>query len=154
MIKMYYGDVLQSKARIICHQVNCCGVMGAGLAYQIKKKYPDVYNEYYKLCQTTYKGKLLGIVQMVGIENGNQCIANCFGQLDPGPNTNYDALENSLYYIRNIVPKGYTIAIPYKIGCGIGKGNWEEVFNIIKNVFNTYEGEVQIWNIEDVPPQN
>lgn len=38
----YNGDILKSKADIICQQVNCKGAMGAGLAKQIKEKYPKV----------------------------------------------------------------------------------------------------------------
>ena len=32
------GDILHTEADVICHQVNCKGVMGAGLAKQIRKK--------------------------------------------------------------------------------------------------------------------
>ena len=31
MIELYEGSVLASQAKIIAHQVNCRGVMGAGL---------------------------------------------------------------------------------------------------------------------------
>ena len=37
------GDVLKTSAKYICHQVNTFGVMGAGVALQIKKNYPHVY---------------------------------------------------------------------------------------------------------------
>ena len=30
------GDILHTEADVICHQVNCKGVMGAGLAKQIR----------------------------------------------------------------------------------------------------------------------
>ena len=32
------GDILHTEADVICHQVNCKGVMGAGLAKQSKRK--------------------------------------------------------------------------------------------------------------------
>ncbi|WP_411668007.1 hypothetical protein [Bacillus subtilis] len=39
MIKIIQGDLLEAKENIIAHQVNCKGVMGSGIALQIKKKY-------------------------------------------------------------------------------------------------------------------
>lgn len=53
MIKIVKGDILQASEDIIGHQVNCQGVMGAGLAKQIRNKYPHVYDEYRKLCSST-----------------------------------------------------------------------------------------------------
>lgn len=37
---------------VICHQVNCQGVMGAGLAKQIRIRWPEVYVDYKKLLKT------------------------------------------------------------------------------------------------------
>lgn len=34
------GNLLDAPFQFIAHQVNCRGVMGAGLAKQIKQKYP------------------------------------------------------------------------------------------------------------------
>lgn len=49
-IKFVNGNILTFPERdedtIICHQVNCKGVMGAGLAKQIRDKWPDVYDRY------------------------------------------------------------------------------------------------------------
>lgn len=44
MIYNIVGDLLkQDKVDIICHQTNCKGVMGAGIAFQIKRTYPEVF---------------------------------------------------------------------------------------------------------------
>ena len=34
------GNLLEAPERIIVHQTNCMGVMGSGIAKQIKAKYP------------------------------------------------------------------------------------------------------------------
>jgi O-acetyl-ADP-ribose deacetylase (regulator of RNase III) len=39
-------DILSVENGIICQQVNCMGVMGAGLAKKIAQKYPIVKKEY------------------------------------------------------------------------------------------------------------
>ena len=46
MIKVVYGDLMQATEDIIVHQVNCKGVMGSGVAKQIKANFPEVFNEY------------------------------------------------------------------------------------------------------------
>ena len=40
-------DILSNKAGIICHQVNCMGVMGSGLAKAIKDKYNPLIKQYH-----------------------------------------------------------------------------------------------------------
>ncbi len=50
MIKIVNGSILQSKVPYICHQVNCMGAMGTGVAKQIKALYPSVYEECKRVC--------------------------------------------------------------------------------------------------------
>lgn len=51
MIYNIVGDLLkQDKVDIICHQTNCKGVMGAGIAFQIKRTYPEVFKKYKEFC--------------------------------------------------------------------------------------------------------
>lgn len=38
------GNLLESDCDIICHQTNTLGIMGGGIALQIKNKYPLLYN--------------------------------------------------------------------------------------------------------------
>ena len=46
------GSLLEADADIICHQVNCQGAMGAGVAKQIADKWPNVKKEYVKFCNS------------------------------------------------------------------------------------------------------
>lgn len=46
MLKVIEGDILTVTHGIIAHQCNCRGVMGAGLALQVRNKYSKVYSEY------------------------------------------------------------------------------------------------------------
>ena len=43
MIKIIDGDLFDTDAKFICHQVNCMGKMGSGVALQVRKKFPHVY---------------------------------------------------------------------------------------------------------------
>lgn len=139
MIEIVKGDILESQENIIVHQVNCMGVMGGGLAKQIREKWLVAYAEYKMCCSS----ECIGTTQIVYVGE-NKIVANVFGQLDYGNNphriyTNYKAVESALrQLLRYAKQKQYTIAIPYGLGCGLGNGNWDKVYNIILEVF---EGE-------------
>ena len=61
MIKERKGNLLRSDAAIIAHQVNCQGVMGAGVARQIRHRIltAEQYRAYQQLCRKN-KEELLG----------------------------------------------------------------------------------------------
>ena len=45
-IEIKIGDITNSKANYICHQVNCQGAMNSGVAKAIREKWPRVYKAY------------------------------------------------------------------------------------------------------------
>jgi len=95
MIKIINGNILNATEDIICHQVNCKKVMGAGLAKQIRNKYPEVFEEYKWLLDGF--GNQLGHCQLVLCHDG-KTVANLFGQDGYGRNkqyTNYHYLTQS-----------------------------------------------------------
>ena len=73
------GNLLDAQTTIIGHQVNCQGVMGSGVAKQIKEKWPGVFSHYQSRCRDI--ATPLGDVQLVKV-NDTQYIANIFGQFD------------------------------------------------------------------------
>jgi len=139
------GDLLKAPFQFIAHQVNCRGVMGAGIALQIKNKYPEVYDTYKVFCNINTVKPPLGKSLCVWTKD-NHCIINVFGQLGYGraqQQTDYDALYSGFATaaeeIRNTFLDGnpcyqIPIAIPYGIGCGLAGGDWEKVEEILKLV--------------------
>ena len=69
-IPVIQGDILRSDADIIVQQVNCQGVMGAGLAKQIASQYPEVLSPYKKMCNTRDTQDLLGKVLICPTRTG------------------------------------------------------------------------------------
>lgn len=138
MIQIIHGNLLDSDADIICHQVNCAGAMGSGVAKQIKLRWPCVYEQYVKLCDAMQPGALLGFAQSVKTEDG-RCVCNLFGQLNYGRDgkryTSISALSKSCRLIAKQARPGATIAMPYRIGCGLGGGDWGEVLDMLTEVF-------------------
>lgn len=146
-VKVIKGDLLQAKEDIICHQVNAQGVMGAGLAREIKKHYPEVFERYRELCFKEKKGRhLLGNCQI--IKSKDKYIANIFGQHKFGRKgvfTEMDALREAFYSLKVRAQKhDLSVAIPFQFGCGLAGGDWNEVFKLIEETFHDYPCAIYI----------
>ena len=120
--------------------------MGAGLAKQVKLKYPEVYAPYRALCLE--KGDSLLGTALISQTNDGYYIANCFGQTDYGTNcrkTDYNALSSSLREVREFAERNnLCVALPYGLGAGLAGGDWTEILKIITEAFDGY-GKVCIW---------
>ena len=94
---------------VICHQVNCQGVMGAVIAKQIRARWPEVYTDYKKTIERAEAqiaglenppdDILLGAVACTTTIDGHR-VASLFAQYDygygPRRYTNYEAFANCL----------------------------------------------------------
>lgn len=156
-IKIIHGDLLTTDAKYICHQVNCRGVMGSGVAKQIRAKYPEVYEAYVQKCNdpdsrlSYFDGvhSCLGTAQFVPCHDGH-VVVNLFAQYGYGRDgatyTNYTAFRVCVAELTIGVPPGETIAMPYKIGCGLGGGDWETILDIIDEVLYD-KFTVELWKL-------
>lgn len=147
------GNIFDSMANVICHQVNCQGVMGAGIAKEIRKRFPIVYEEF----QETYKSKenKLGNIDVVDVCYGNRFIVNMYSQDNYLPrgvqHTDYEAFRTCLSEIKGVFfnkRKEITIAFPHGIGCGLGGGDWKTIMQIIDDEFYGDEWLVEIWKLQ------
>lgn len=158
MIRIIDGNLLESGADIICHQVNCQGKMNSGVAKQIREKYPNVYEQYKKaFTQVSNSSSLLGHAQGVLVDGNKRIIFNLFAQNNYGYDgkqyTDVQALENCFEDLVSQVKKlevlhkcTFRIAIPYKIGCVRGGAKWDEVYSIIEEVFKDID--VELWRLD------
>lgn len=143
------SNLLDVKSGIICHQVNCIGAMGAGIALQIKNKWPVVFNDYKKECQLFVNNpkKLLGKVQDTLVSD-KLVVANCFGQVYPGRNgimTDYQAWDDILEELKNLSNFfSLELHFPYMVGCGLAGGNWDTMLNKIRDKFESTNTKVFI----------
>ena len=140
-----HGDVLNIDCWIIAHQVNCQGVMGGGLARQIKDRYPDAYINYreyiedYKDCNGTVP---LGTI--LETRRGAREIWHVFGQEFYGTDkqyTDYEAVEAAFktrirdYRCEHHVQEAQIpIAIPLYFGCGLGGGDWSVMKSYLEQI--------------------
>ena len=136
------GNLLNYNRGIIGHQVNCQLVMGAGLAKQIRAKYPKVFDEYKKIFGKISLNKRLGKCQIVEIETGTLYVANLFGQVNylPRHTTHTDhiaitrALRQMAWWRDRVMGSTFPIYLPYGLGCGLAGGNWNQILATIKDV--------------------
>lgn len=144
MIKLIQGDVLKIPNIYICHQVNCRGVMGAGLAKQIKEKWPWIYDIYKRTCDSNIPKNLLGTSEFI---RGNDMvyIVNMYAQIDYGRDkcyTDYKAFKYCLMEIaKNVDKEKDIIRFPYKIGCGLAGGDWNIIQKLIYEILEGYNVE-------------
>lgn len=131
------GNIFDCTENIIVHQTNCQGVMGHGIALQVKNRYPEVFKGYYHYCKTNPGEQILGTT-LICEANDGKYIANLFGQLNfgEGLQTDYDRFKVALQEVHDFAKeKQLSVAIPYKIGCGLAHGDWNIVYDIICEVF-------------------
>jgi len=107
--------------------------MGAGLALQIRKKWPQVYQDYINI------DKVLGDIILTKI-NLNLVVASLCGQSSYGRlkiYTSYEALHSCFVKLKtrrdNTMPL-QNIYIPYYMGCGLAGGDWYIVRHILYNI--------------------
>lgn len=137
-MKTIYGNILDEQRGIIVHGCNTKSVMGAGVALQIKHKYPIAFNDYFMKCQLTENtNSLLGDIVTTKI-NDNLYIVNAFTQINYGryhnwSNENYDAIQ-SVFNKVNDLAFYYNLPVLFPmIGSGYGGGDWEIIKDIIDN---------------------
>lgn len=140
------------KEGIICQQVNCKGVMGAGLAKAISDKFPIVKEKYLENYKKN-KGIQLGSFQIIDVvvtSSDFLAVCNLYTQDNYGNSsitkkcyTDKELLINTIECVCSSNPNT-KVYIPIKIGCGLAGGNWEEIkeeiINLIKkrNIHNAY----------------
>jgi O-acetyl-ADP-ribose deacetylase (regulator of RNase III)/uncharacterized protein YwgA len=118
-------DILESKAQTLINTVNCVGVMGKGIALQLKKKFPDMYQDYLYRCQ---RG-LIKLGQPYLYRRPDKPWIINFPTKDHWRSmASIDAIIKGMQYLLNHYKEwGITsIAVP-PLGCGEGQLEWRVV---------------------------
>jgi len=139
MIKFVTGDIFNSNADCLINTVNCEGVMGKGIAYQFKIRFPQNNLEYIRECETgKLKVNTIHYYKEDGIWIVNFPTKNKWREKSK---IDYieKGLEQLIKFIIEYNPR--IIAIP-PLGCGNGGLNWDIVKSIIieklRNIENEY----------------
>ena len=161
MVTFHNGNILDSGADLICHQVNCQGAMNSGVAKAIRQKWPQVYTEYRNAAQDLSSEEfydeeswmhMLGHIQTVFLaDKETMAVINMFAQAGYGYDgrryTSYDAFWSCLGEIKRTIKPGLRIAFPARIGCVRGGANWKVIFTVIEEVLGD-DYNVEIWDFD------
>lgn len=130
MITYITGDIFKSKAQVITNTVNCVGAMGKGLALEFKKRYPEMFEDYKKRCES--REVLPGRPYLW--ENEKVQILNFPTKRHWKESSRLSDIEDALKYLaENYAQMGITtLALP-PLGCGLGGLEWSEVKPLIEN---------------------
>lgn len=134
MIKHVVGDLVRDAEQyeVIMHGCNCFCVMGAGIAPQIKTKFPEAYAAD---CATT-AGDVNKMGTITHSVNTKPIVVNMYTQFDTKGRRNgqmdfdYDAFRKALKEVKAKF-SGKMMAMP-KIGSGLAGGDW----NIIERILD------------------
>lgn len=134
MVKHIIGDLVRDSAdyQVIGHGCNCFCTMGAGIAPQIKAKFPEAY----EVDCATIKGdkNKLGTITYTVIQD-TPIIVNLYSQYGYARQhgevaLDYKALRSSLKLMKEKF-SGKTMALPW-IGSGLAGGSWDVILKIIE----------------------
>lgn len=153
-IRTVEGDIFAGPERVFVHGCNAFGRMGAGLALQVKRRYPDAYRAYraaYEALADRTTGLALGSTTWVACTDGRR-IVNAVTQRDHGRAANrvtvsYDAVRTVLREIDGRArADGFdAVAFPL-IGAGRAGGSWATISAIIEAEATAFEPVVYLFD--------
>ncbi len=154
-VEMIEGDLLDfpNEINVIAHSCNTRNIMGAGIAKQIKDRYPQAYEADTKAFNIEYDkdGQYvhwLGKFSKAELDD-RKYIYNMYTQATIGTGREVDyekfwqalkRVEQDLYEM-NVSKHEYDgspppiIGLPYGISCGLAGGNWGIIKAMIEDIF-------------------
>jgi O-acetyl-ADP-ribose deacetylase (regulator of RNase III) len=139
-----FGNVLDVKEGIIIHGCNARGVMGGGVAAEVKARWPGAFSAYYAKCKANIAEPSTILGEIIWYQAGPQLwIANAITQANFGRDPSvryvrYDAVQQSF---RKVAEEAFNLKLSVHypmIGAGLGNGDWSLIHEIINNEFIAY----------------
>jgi O-acetyl-ADP-ribose deacetylase (regulator of RNase III) len=152
------GNLLESECGIIIHQANCQGRMASGIAKQIVHLYPSVADADRQYHIPVGDRKRMGHTSHAWVDGpyGRLLVVNLYGQFyyGKGLQTEYEAFKRGLRSILariDILEKKnntrYKIGLPFNVGCGLAGGDWDIVFEIIKECAAEFKHDLYLYKL-------
>ncbi|MDR2849240.1 MAG: macro domain-containing protein [Verrucomicrobiota bacterium] len=149
MISFRKGDLFDSDVEAYVNTVNCVGVMGRGVALQFKKRFPDNFKTYEKVCK---QGKMIP---------GKMLVYEASGTVNPKHIINFptkrhwrgasrmEDIDAGLQDLLNVIQtkKITSIALP-PLGCGLGGLDW----NVVRARMESVLGQLSEVRVEIYEP--
>jgi O-acetyl-ADP-ribose deacetylase (regulator of RNase III) len=123
MITYLETTLFDSPAQTLVNTVNTAGVMGKGIALVFKRLYPEMYNEYRKLCEENK----FGIGMLYIYRTPNKIIVNFPTKKHWRYPSKIEYIEAGLKKFVERYPDYGVSSVSFpQLGCGHGELNWEK----------------------------
>jgi len=130
------GDLLalalEGRFDVVVHGCNCMCVMGAGIAKQVRERFPEAYEADLE----TPKGsrEKLGTISTAVVKRVDRVfhVVNAYTQFDwrgSGMKADYDAIRSAMKDVKKAF-SGKRIGYP-QLGAGLAGGDWSVISQII-----------------------
>jgi O-acetyl-ADP-ribose deacetylase (regulator of RNase III) len=145
MITILTGNIFTTKCTTIVNTVNCVGIMGAGIAYECRLRYPEMYEKYQTIC----KDNLLQIGTLWIYKSSNKSILNFPTKTDWKLPSRIEYLEKGLQkFVDTYKEKEITsIAFPL-LGASHGGLTQEQSLSTMKRYLSQCDIEIEIWHFD------
>lgn len=146
MIKFVSGDFFDYDADIRINTVNCVGVMGKGVALTFKKKFPDMFIDYYNACKR--KELKPGKPHVWKDENlfSSCTIVNFPTKIHWKNPSKYEYIEEGLIWLRQfLLDKENSVVTLPALGCGHGGLDWDKVKIIIIKYLSDLNAQILVF---------
>lgn len=145
MITERIGNIFTTECQTIVNTVNCVGVMGAGIAYEFRLRYEDMFNKYKGHCKN--ENLDIGILWIYNSEDKR--ILNFPTKIHWKYPSKKEYLHKGLQkFMETYKQKGITsIAFPL-LGAQKGGLNPEESLSIMISYLKDCDIDVEIWHFD------
>lgn len=151
MIHEHKGNLLHVQKGIIVHGCNALGVMGSGVAYQVRQIWPGAYSVYRKEYERAglKVGDVLPYRPRDGLVVANAITQEHFGRDPDTVYVDYDGVRACFEKIK-VLALALDLPVHFPlIGCGLANGDWEIVSGIIDECIPDEIGK-HLWVPNDV----
>ena len=145
MIKTIKGDLLElfraGKFDAIAHGCNCFHTMGAGIALQIARQFPEAEDADLKTARGAVKFGMISVAEIPDMGY----IINMYTQVNPGRQTQEDLIRGITSCFEQLGSRfptatspAFKLGIP-RIGAGIAGGDWDTHLAIIESATSMFD---------------
>ena len=151
MLEEIKGNLFDTEAPTIMHGCNIQGVMGSGVAAQIRRKYPKAYEEYVRDIQSWKDSGFSPLGRSSQRWCSGKLIVNLYTQEFYGKDgrvyASCDNIQNSIqHFFSSNDLSGQQIAMP-QIGCGLGGLHWSQVKPILIDLSDLYDVDFLVYSL-------
>lgn len=135
------GDLFAAGLPALGHGCNCAGSMGAGIATEFRRRWPEMFVAYRSLCRA--RGFRLGDIYVW--DTGDVVVYNLATQPVPRPSATLGAIRTSVAAaLADAAERGLPrLGVP-RIGAGLGGLRWPDVQGALRTAGEASEVELVV----------